>query len=110
MSDDVEHTPGPWQADVDHQPNETPLIIAHTKPEGNAYVVAEVNQNGLLKGDWKVNARIIAAAPELLEAAKQLLQAISAEAGTCAEVSPPVREQICSDARDAIAKAEGRHE
>jgi hypothetical protein len=69
---DAEPTPGPWQADVDYQSNETPLIIAHTKPEGNAYIVAEVNQNGLLEGDWKANARLIAAAGTAVQEAKEM--------------------------------------
>lgn len=69
---DAEPSPGPWQADVDHQPNETPLIIAHTKPEGNAYIVAEVNQNGLLEGDWKTNARLIAAAGTAAKEVKEM--------------------------------------
>ncbi|MCS3667374.1 hypothetical protein GGP77_001603 [Salinibacter ruber] len=100
MSDDVEHTPGPWEIEDGH------WDIEVTKGE---YVIATAHA-AVPNGGLKENARLISAAPELLEASKQLLQAVSAEAGTCTEVSPPVREQICSDARDAIAKAKGRHE
>lgn len=99
---DTTPTPSPWQADVDHQPNETPLIIAHTKPEGNAYVVAEVNQDGLLEGNWKANARLIAAAPKLLEVAKRFLQY---EHG----VDDPGQFMDDIEAtKEAIAKVEGR--
>jgi hypothetical protein len=104
MSDDVEHTPAPWTLTRTHS-GAGDLVV-----EGAEGFVATPWLMPDSEDEMLANACLIAAAPELLEAAKQLLQAISAEAGTCAEVSPPVREQICSDARDAIAKAEGRDE
>jgi hypothetical protein len=106
---DAEPTPGPWQADVDHQPNETPLIIAHTKPEGNAYIVAEVNQNGLLEGDWKANARLIAAAPIMKERLLRLNTTLSWYLRPDVDRSPDednIREMF-QWTEDALASAEG---
>jgi hypothetical protein len=61
------HTPGPWQVsdgpDIDGDPYET--VFAKDRP-----VIAHV---GEWDGEGESNARLIAAAPDLLEALRDLL-------------------------------------
>lgn len=93
------HTPGPWI--VDSQPEGTHKI-RHNGPYGHSVVALVPPAEGwsLLHQDH--NARLIAAAPELLEAVKALLadneRAYPADLGNVAAAA----------ARAAIAKAEGR--
>lgn len=71
------HTPGPWQVgSAFDNHGETEIAIEHMTPAGN--LVVAVALGGLHGQD--ANARLIAAAPDLLEA---LLDAIS----VCASVS-----------------------
>jgi hypothetical protein len=99
----MSHTPGPWR--WDHESNVGNLIV---DPERNA--VATFQARSHLKwaeqqAEREANARLIAAAPELLEALKGLEQWYDAE------VEPPHREffnAAIAKARAAIAKAEGK--
>ena len=95
----VAHTPGPWVIDDD---GEVTLI---TVPGGDSGVdndVAEVyGGNGNDPQEQQANARLIAAAPDLLEA----LQAMNVPDYPLADV-PANRKWIL--AQRAIAKAEGR--
>lgn len=60
MTQPTKHTPGPWKVDGDTYITAHSLIIAHCK------------QNGSLKlEDAQANARLMAAAPDLLEAAER---------------------------------------
>lgn len=68
------HTPGPWKADLENYPimvrseSETwPLVDELGDEEGCAGVFVANT------GDHKANARLIAAAPDLLEACKAAL-------------------------------------
>ena len=61
----TEHTPGPWKAQ-DESNYSAPII------EGDGRPVAEVYGDGLEQR--KANARLIAAAPDLLEALKTLFR------------------------------------
>ena len=107
MSDKTKHTPGPWR----------------TKREGFSTVYVEARIDGGLIQEvaacgptdagleqQEANARLIAAAPELLEAAKLVLEWYEAEdnhSGT----DFYQRMQMCRDSEDAvraaIAKATG---
>jgi hypothetical protein len=91
MSDDVEYTPTPWEV--------TEMVSGYTvRSTNDKYAVSK----GIAKVDSKGDAYLIAAAPELLEVAKQFLQY---EHG----VDDPG--QFMDDieaAKKAIAKAEGR--
>jgi len=82
------HTPGPWSARFDHDATGYPCYFLHG-----------------VSGDEKrnvqrlaANARLIAAAPELLEALNGLLNALPS-----ATTHPAIKA-----ARAVIAKAEGR--
>ncbi len=118
---DAEPTPGPWQADVSHN---SQLIFAQTG-SGDEHVVTRVNCNALLEGDWKANAKFIAAAgtaaqeakemgydpQEAVEALPQLLYVADrlrreSEAGDAS----PILCSIAGDAKDALASAEGSGE
>jgi hypothetical protein len=90
------HTPGPWK------------VTTHAT-DPNAYDVEAESGGKITRGYWgrnaKADARLIAAAPELLNAANQLVSAIwgrdidrTQESLGAAEVA----------IRAAIAKAEGR--
>lgn len=71
----AQHTPGPWRVDRQNpSPTTGEWMIAGQKPG----YLAEVRDCG--SGDVDANARLIAAAPELLEALEhQLAWLISAE-------------------------------
>lgn len=91
------HSPGPWKL----QPFMNRDGFYVDGPEGNAIVMVTKNENR------EADARLIAAAPDLLAACKHLLAShqfceVSSgkdcECGRC----------ICCEARAAVSKAEGR--
>lgn len=86
MTNGIEHTPGPWQA-------EGQKVI---KPGGMVHIASTY------EGSPEANARLIAAAPELLEALEGLARpCVFIEAcGLCG---------LC-DANAVIAKARGKKE
>ena len=89
---ETKHTPGPWDAIPD----------CPEEGSGDWYVVAD-NEDVLARGSSEPDARLIAAAPDLLAA----LQWLAHEA-SC---SDPSNSLLLGDALDkaraAIAKAEG---
>lgn len=82
------HTSGPW-------------VVLHKSgifPDGNtslAVGTAERHREG-----WEANARLMASAPDLLAALKQFVAHYPHGINS-------MLDDACSDARDAIAKAEG---
>lgn len=89
------HTPGPWI--FDGAVGDDYLVSAQVCPEESASYIAPV---GTVDGDWaasEANARLIAAAPELLEALKAALPALEYLDD----------EEALKVARAVIAKAEG---
>jgi len=110
----TQHTPGPWEA----QTNRSPLTITHELPHlpqakgGHRQFreIAEVYVSD--KGDGApedfANARLIAAAPELLAALENLLSRAALPGP--ARKNAVLRERMISareQARAAIAKATG---
>jgi hypothetical protein len=93
------HTPGPWKDDLAPMDGVDGISIFATDEDDNLFVVASVNtpNTGLLEGDWRANSRLIAAAPDLLEAARWAREYVE---------QPKALEVI----KDAIAKAEGRED
>lgn len=97
----MKHTPGPWESTTDG------IELSITAKNGNLLAT-------LAKGD-EANARLIAAAPELLEALKSMnCMGGDERGGYCIcprnDGSAPKEKHstTCNDAREAIAKAEGK--
>jgi len=109
-------TPGPWQADVSHN---SQLIFAQTDSE-DEHVVTRVNSNALLEGDWRANARLIAAAgtaaQEVMEMgydAVAVMENLPLYLNTLEEVARAndlTKDQHRTLARGARASAEGSGE
>ncbi len=101
----TQHTPGPWLADLEIYPvmvrsqSETwPLVDEIGNEEGRAGAFV------CNTGDNKANALLIAAAPDLLEALKEML-AMPEHDGTFS--MGKLRKATKDQARAAIAKATG---
>lgn len=93
------HTQGPWTSD-----KAGGVIAADGFSVGIAFQKAstrvEYEEGGWLERDAVANARLMAAAPELLEALRELLDSMDAN-GSCQY------ETLRAAGRDAIARAEG---
>ena len=101
------HTQGPWWIGGD-RPGEHPAVFPAIKAfvDGtNAITICKVGHNNQYKGqggrDWP-NARLIAAAPALLEALQKLLSS-----GTFDDYPNTNEWFAVRDARAAIARATG---
>lgn len=96
----TKHTPGPWEvADADGQTSGDDIQDHIYSPEGlcvaRCYDVQAVEQT-------KANARVTAAAPDLLDALRQIVDAYDKAIGVTLPKSS------LALARAAIAKAEGQ--
>lgn len=109
------HTPGPWMLDPAH-----PLMVYCDDALGSR--VADLSQpgHGIPWAQEEANARLIAAAPDLLTLAKQYASACincggsaeiirnkSSDGDPLHDFAEPCPE--CEHIRDAIAKATGEH-
>ena len=124
MTTRTQHTPGPWKQKDDHKTMISATLPKDWKPtpEHPVYIVCQTNMYVTVPHEEaKANASLIAAAPELLEALKDLLgdiPTIDARMDhTCSACGRDMfrgQETCESDdcprvmARAAIAKAEGR--
>lgn len=92
----TEHTPGPWQlADND----ETIVVTEALDAEGNCEIIADVlTAPGKARPCDFANARLIAAAPDLLEIVRDLVS----------DCEGTVNPGFYRLAVNALAKAEGR--
>ena len=95
----AKHTPGPWTVDR----SQSYPMIAINAVEGllirTAYIAPQPNHNGDGVIIELANANLIATAPDLLEALKELEQLVTAHITDEAD-------NWCRNARAAIAKAE----
>lgn len=86
------HTPGPWRIETGGGSDPTSHVYADDPngcaADGDLVTIADLIEN-------EANARLIAAAPDLLAACKKMRQIASAQFGL-------------NEANAAIAKAEGR--
>lgn len=95
----AQHTPGPWIAVgawVEHPDDSIPDICT-CDPE-------DMGQEGRSDKEIRANARLIAAAPDLLEACKLIVSAFDALAPISAARNEPLQ---INAARAAIVKAGG---
>lgn len=94
----MNHTPGPWEVD------ENDLMIFSAG--GNGKRIADTmphDEDDMPDDEWRANAVLIAAAPELLAALEAMLAAGSAYGCDFTQNNP----RIAMQARAAIAKAKG---
>lgn len=118
------HTPGPWHVEKRYSGTmrDGKLVryfaVAHTSPTRDCFVALDVAPAELMNGatgvtspnlEGEANARLIAAAPDLLEA----LEKIATQADLTARTFPNAPRRgdwlrVGEIARKAIAKAEGR--
>ena len=101
---EVKHTPGPWeiQGGLDHEHDFFPIVTrSEAKFRNIAAVVTPTHQSAPVE-EGCANARLIAVAPDLLEAAIILSNEWERE-----ESGGVVSVQAISRLRAAIAKAEG---
>ena len=104
-SEKNEHTPGPW--DYDPTGDDKRICVGIGLVDGpNGYDVAEVYSDDCDPDEALANARLIAAAPDLLEALEGLL-VFAEDAETKALVGDEGCLWPCEEARTAIAKARG---
>lgn len=95
------HTPGPWAV---HPVDDT--MVAHQLPDGTWQEIANTDGDYNQPDTWPImeaNTRLIAAAPELLEALRPFanMDFLIIGGGSEAVIA------MCDRARDAIEKAEG---
>lgn len=99
------HTPGPWVLSYDQ--GSTRDIVS----EKEQLTICMVRRSWVSPDAYQANAQLIAAAPELLEAAKLVLAWYDAEDDHSQEPDFYKRIEMCraseSAIRSAIAKAEG---
>lgn len=101
------HTPGPWWVD-DRRPAGALQVQAQHRGKGSSYCVATVHE-------WEVpdaNARLLAAAPELLETLQKAADTLADIATALSIFGKSTAAEACRIAekasRDVIAKAEGK--
>lgn len=100
-----QHTPGPWQV-LPLYTNRSVYPIGAKIDANASSILAEVNSQGGTSDDCQANARLIASAPELLEALRLLigqLEGIKPKSG----VHSSSLNADMAIARSAIAKATG---
>jgi hypothetical protein len=92
----MKHTQGPWIA-IERYTDRNAIPIGHKRADGAIAIFAECNGLVGVTGDTEgdANAKLIAAAPELLAALQELVLAPN-------KIRP---EKYWDDARAAIAKA-----
>ena len=95
--DEAKHTPGPW---LTHKEGFSSIYIESRIGGGMLQEVASCGPTGEGSDQQEANARLIAAAPELLEALAEIVSAADGEGWN--QLDPSL-----SKARAAIAKATG---
>ena len=93
------HTPGPWRRNVEGRNEDAWRVVSESKATGYIAFIPPQHENA------EANSRLIAAAPSLLEALKNTLDALYNE--THGEDDTSYVREVKADARAAIAKAEG---
>ena len=90
------YTPGPWFTD----PNDATKVLKQFRsPKVRNETIAVTNRTWMTESEKIGNGRLIAAAPQLLEALKEAVGLI--------EMAVPFEGSTVRKARAAIAKAEG---
>lgn len=96
------HTPGPWKDWSDS----TRLVVAQRSPDSGAHGVVATMAAGFGVEQKEANARLIAAAPELLDALKSALAFLDFCDFTDPEWGDSEGYEVAEKARAVIAKVE----
>ncbi|MCS3667369.1 hypothetical protein GGP77_001598 [Salinibacter ruber] len=128
---DAEPTPRAWEHDLKPMDGVDGRGIFGQDEDGNMFVIANVNvpEQGLLEGDWRANARLIAAAGTAAQEAREMgYDPQRAVEGTPEQLTAlercrryfreqyregelgALRSSILSEVEDALASAEGSEE
>lgn len=102
------HTPGPWRVDTDDDNEDHPGMHPVVRGWDGNKCVADVG-NGedweKAKPEWLANARLIAAAPDLLDALDELLSSVRAHNEANGQQMIDLHSERSAEA--ALAKARG---
>jgi hypothetical protein len=97
----TQHTPGPWH--VLHQYTDRRVFpIGEDNGDGSHTIIAEANSLGGTEENWGANARLIAAAPDLLAKLQNMVAVFNQK-----EIDPLAAFVAIEQARAALAKAQG---
>lgn len=97
--EDIKHTPGPWHT-MDARSFGVPYIITDGK------ITIAQSYEGFSKEDTEANAKLIAAAPDLLEALKNLVDWYGTRSGESNELIPAEKQwHFIAAGMKALAKA-----
>ena len=99
----TQHTPGPWRVDV-AQDRDGTIHSVDVREAAYGLFVAAVEAHTEEHADVMANARLIAAAPELLAVLKRMVL----DCERTVELECVHGSQVVDDAIAAIAKAEGK--
>lgn len=101
MSDETQHTEGPWHV--------FPRLKEGTDNDGRIHVGPGSHSIAVLLEDEnpEANARLIAAAPDLLRLMKRVRDHLAPLAVSHSHIIPA---ELIEELNDALAKAEGRDE
>lgn len=103
MTEQAKHTPGPWK--ILRSRTDVARGVSITMSDGSGARVA-VSDDGWPNATQDANARLIASAPEMLAALKNICLTYEAERKHNGRAGDP--SDSLEDARAAIARAEGR--
>lgn len=107
MADTVKHTPGPWHVDP-KAPEESFFEDVNILRHDGLAVAVCVHNGDIVPPEPEANARLIAAAPDLLEALRELFATVQGECPRLLDEDRGANPHLYSSIVDAIAKAEGR--
>lgn len=105
MEQKAAHTPGPWQIEWNVAQGGEGHYITDSNDMGELSRIAAVLFHDDADGETRANARLIAAAPDLLEIARAIVAVC--DSGKHADMACMEGSPLVDAARDAIAKAEG---
>ena len=100
----MSHTPGPWHYAEPNKSHQRPMVWR----DSDGYLIADCSGATVVGYDEaKANARLIAAAPDLLAACRALCAAYDNGEAIGGEMAWEQVDDSWALAKDAIAKAEG---
>ena len=105
MEQKAAHTPGPWLIEWNAAQGGEGHYITDSKDMGELSRIAAVLFHDDADNETRANARLIAAAPDLLEIARAIVAIC--DTGKYADMACMEGSPLVDAARDAIAKAEG---